>query len=119
MTVTTQQGGGAMLDAAHWMEALIQGPLAVALAILAIAGAGLLMLSGRLAIRRGAAVVAGCFVLFGAPAIARGLFGSAQGIAGTEPASAMTEPTAPAPSLETPPSQPLEADPYAGASVSR
>ena len=69
--------GSSLLAAAQWLEALVQGPLAVTLAVLAVAATGLMMLSGRLAVRRGLVVTLGCFVLFGAPAIARGLFASA------------------------------------------
>lgn len=110
-----------LLAAAHWVESLVQGPAATILAVLAVAATGLMMLTGRLPVRRGLAVTLGCFVLFGAPAIARGIVESAVAIADSEP----TAPTssvafaAPAFSPPPPPAPPANADPYAGASISR
>lgn len=110
--------GGALLAAARWLEALIQGPAATTLAVLAVAATGLMMLNGRLPVRRGLVVALGCFVLFGAPVIARGLFDSAAGLSesGVAQATPMVEdPQPPAP----PPAPPQVADPYAGASIIR
>jgi hypothetical protein len=74
-----------------------------------------MMLSGRLPVRRGLVVTLGCFILFGAPAIARGIMGSATALAGPQPV-VRDDPT-----LSPPPSpiSPAVDDPYAGASVSR
>lgn len=55
---------------ATWLTATLLGELAIGLCVIAVAVIGLLMMSGRLPIRRGAAVVLGCFVLLGAPVIA-------------------------------------------------
>jgi hypothetical protein len=108
------------LAAAQWLEGLVQGPLAVTLAVIAVAATGLMMLNGRLAVRRGLIVTLGCFVLFGAPAIARGLFDSAANIAPSgEPESPLlAESTPPQPS-QPEPAPPQVTDPYAGASVVR
>ena len=112
--------GGALLAAGHWLESLVQGPLATTLAVLAVAATGLMMLSGRLAVRRGLIVTLGCFVLFGAPVISRGLFASATSIAGSSgPAAPLVELTPPALLPEPRPVQPQVSDPYAGASVAR
>jgi len=116
----TASGDGALLGAAHWIEGMMVGPVATSLAVLAIAGTGLMMLNGRIPVRRGLTVALGCFVLFGAPTIARGLFASAASVA--EPGSA-GGPTAEAisaiPFPKSEPDKPQVSDPYAGASVAR
>ena len=53
-----------------WVNAVLIGELAVGLCVMAVAIIGLLMLTGRLPVRKGARVILGCFVLLGAPAIA-------------------------------------------------
>src|SRR3546814_14694750 len=53
--------------------------VATAIAIIAVAAIGLLMLSGRLDLRRGITVIFGCFLLFGASGIAAALTGLAGG----------------------------------------
>ena len=58
---------------ANWIGSIAQGQLVIILGVLAIAGVGLSMLSGGMELRRGMAAVVGCFILFGASAIARGL----------------------------------------------
>lgn len=120
MMVGTGSGSGSsLLVAVQWLEGLVQGPLAVTLAVLAVAATGLMMLSGRLAVRRGLIVTLGCFVLFGAPVIARGLFASATIIAGSnEPLRPVVE-IIPAPLSGPQPAPTRAADPYAGASVQR
>lgn len=112
--------GGALLTAARWMESLVQGPAATTLAVLAVAATGLMMLSGRLPVRRGLVVALGCFVLFGAPTIARGLFAAAGGMPESGVAPAMPIAAAVPPPAYNPPSPPRQAaDPYAGASIIR
>ena len=113
----TLSDGSSLARAAGWVEALVQGPVMTAAAVLAIAGVGFAMLGGRLSVRRGVTVVLGCFIAFGAPAIARGLMGMAQEQA---PVAYVPPPIdASPPSLD--PSAPaaprVDADPYAGASV--
>ena len=82
------------------------------------------MLTGRINLRRGASVVFGCFILFGASSIAGGIpsavaaadLGAAPLPAPYQPpiAAPPTVPTVPA----TPPAKPpVQNDPYAGASV--
>jgi type IV secretory pathway VirB2 component (pilin) len=119
VAVTDPNQGSSLLAAAQWLEGLVQGPLAVALAVIAVAATGLMMLSGRLAIRRGLVATLGCFVLFGAPAIARGFFASATSLAGSNelvvPKFETASPPLPAPQA----GKPQIADPYAGASVDR
>ena len=115
-----QPGGSALVEAVVWMEGLLLGSIAIALATIAIAVVGLLMLQGRLAWRQGARVVVGCFILFGARSIATGLHGlSADAIGGGETrlvASPAPQPP-PAQPLPAPSSSPPPNDPFAGAAV--
>jgi len=100
---------------ADWISGLIFGPLANVIAVIAIAWVGLAMLSGRVDIRRGLAVVLGCFLLFGAKGIADGLRSVAMREAVPMAASAPPPPTfsSPPPSANVPAGY----DPYAGAAV--
>jgi type IV secretory pathway VirB2 component (pilin) len=108
--------GSPVAEGIFWMQSAALGTASTVVAVIAVAAVGLLMLSGRLELRRGLAVVAGCFILFGASAIAAALTGS-----GGE----LKEENRPQPgesnrlrgSLRAP-DQPASAyDPYAGASV--
>lgn len=104
-----------LLAAITWVRVLITGTTATVIATIAVAGVGFVMLQGRLPLRRGAVVVMGCFVIFGANAIAEGLM--AVGKSTTQMTSAIgTEPLPLSPRPVTPP-QPSVYDPYAGASV--
>ena len=67
-----------MADAAQWIEGVLLGEVAVALAIIAVAVVGLLFLTGRLGWSQAARVVLGCAIVFGAPAIVAGLMSSAE-----------------------------------------
>lgn len=89
------------------------GTIATTVAIIAVAWMGMLMLAGRLDIRRGLTTIAGCFVLFGASAIAGGIQGAVGGSG--ELATAYVAPSV-APPVQPPPPR-RNADPYAGASV--
>ena len=62
-----------------WIETVLFGQIAVTLCVLAVAFIGLLMLTGRMPVKRGMMVVIGCFVLLGAPIIAAGVMGAASG----------------------------------------
>lgn len=92
---------------------MLLGQVGTTIAILAMAGVGLAMLQGRMAVRQGTLVVLGCFILFGAPMIAQALAGLARG-ANDPPPIAIAAPPAPI-AIPTPP--PPNPDPYAGASV--
>ncbi len=109
-------GTDTIVAASRWVEGALLGSLATAAAVLAVAGIGFLMLTGRIELRRGATVVLGCFVLFGAAGIARALPGLAygDGTVAVTPAAPVTV-MAPA----APPAVPAVTDPYAGASVPR
>ena len=101
---------GAAVD---WMTGTLLGSVAVSLCVLAVAFVGLMLMSGRLAIRDGLRVAVGCFVLLGAATIAAGLRGAADQASSGQPEAVIVQtaaPTAPAP----PPD-----DGYAGASMRR
>lgn len=105
--------------AAEWIGAVVQGPIMTSVAVLAIAALGFAMLRGRLSVRRGATVVLGCFIAFGAPAIARGLVGLAHDQSVREEPAGQIFVAAPPLRFEPPPTAvpPADGDPYAGASV--
>lgn len=106
--------------AAQWVQGVLLGSLSTTITVIAVATVGLLMLSGRLNLRRGATVIVGCFILFGAASIAQGLLsmGGARETyvapASAPPVIASVDPAliAPAPSAD-------QADPYAGAAFRR
>lgn len=100
-----------IVSAVSWVEQLLLGSVATAIAVIAVAVVGAAMLTGRANWRRGASIVAGCFIIFGASALAGGL-AEPSGVAATTDA------------VETPESVPLAPpqasagyDPYAGAAL--
>lgn len=104
-------------DALAWVEALLTGSLAQAMAIIAFAGIGYAALTGRLSLRVGLRVILGAFILFGAPSIAGALRST-----GGQPAHlVITVPAPPPPKLATQAAREAERqqtiDPYAGASI--
>jgi type IV secretory pathway VirB2 component (pilin) len=108
--------GSALSAATDWLAGLLAGPAAAALCVVAVAIVGITMLSGRLAIRDGARVILGCFILLGAPLLAAEFRGFADDAAGV---AAAAEPSPAAQPLgrvgrELPPA---DYDPYAGASL--
>lgn len=73
-------GSGVVLGAVQWLQGTLLGTVATAAAVIAVALVGLMMLSGRIDWRRGAAVIFGCFILFGAAAIVGGIRSVAEGL---------------------------------------
>ena len=67
------QGSGAISGALAWIQGTLLGSVATAVAVIAVASVGLLMLTGRMNWRFGATVVLGLFILFGAGAIVGGI----------------------------------------------
>ena len=108
---------GAVAAAVQWLDGSLLGTAATMVAVIAMASVGFLCLSGRVDLRRGVQVILGCFILFGAPAIASGILhviGS--GSAGPEAAAALPPPPAGLPAAaKAPPAVPY--DPYAGAAL--
>lgn len=101
--------------ASSWVVGAISGSLATALCVVAVALVGVLMLRGRLAVKDGAMLVVGCFVLFGASTLAAALMSVGED-ASYASARAPIGPAAYAPELPPPP-PPVQYDPYAGASI--
>ena len=109
-------GSSVIVAAIWWLEATLLGTVATTVAIIAIASVGLMMLAGRVNIRYGLTVIAGCFILFGAATIVAGIQASLPG------ADLAAAPYAPPPAVLPPapppiPVPPANNDPYAGASV--
>ena len=72
-------GSGPILAALLWLQGTLMGNVATAVAVMAVAAVGLMMLTGRLNWRMGMTVIIGCFVLFGASAIVAGIRAAAAG----------------------------------------
>ena len=66
-------GSGPILAALNWIQGTLLGNIATAVAVIAVAMVGFLMLSGRMNWRLGATVIIGCFILFGAATIVSGI----------------------------------------------
>jgi type IV secretion system protein VirB2 len=75
------QGSGPIVSALQWLQGTLLGNVATAVAVIAVAMVGFMMLTGRMNWRFGATVVIGCFILFGSAAIVSGIQSSA-GMAG-------------------------------------
>jgi type IV secretion system protein VirB2 len=67
------QGSGPILAALYWMQGTLLGNVATAVAVMAVAAVGFMMLTGRMNWRFGATVIVGCFILFGAASIVAGI----------------------------------------------
>lgn len=107
--------GPVLSSASGWVTAMLLGSAAISLCIVAVAIVGLMLMSGRLAIRDGVRVAVGCFVLLGAPVIASGLRSAADEAAPVGVEQVMTR----APAATPPRIPPSDYDPYAGASLRR
>ncbi|WP_313434828.1 TrbC/VirB2 family protein [Novosphingobium sp.] len=66
-------GSGPIVNALGWLQGTLLGNVATAVAVMAVAAVGFMMLTGRMNWRFGATVIIGCFVLFGAGAIVSGI----------------------------------------------
>lgn len=64
---TTTQSNDPITSALTWMQSILLGPIATTLAVMAVAGVGFMMLTGRMNWRYGATVIIGVFIIFGAP----------------------------------------------------
>lgn len=109
--------------ASEWTQGVLLGSFATAVAVIAVAAFGLLLMTGRLGLRRGLTIVAGCFILSGSNTIAKGILtglaagaGSAQPnvflVVAVEPSSLQSTGRLPVPSTTA-------YDPYAGAAVAQ
>lgn len=73
-------GSSPLIAALDWVQGTLLGNLATTAAVIAVAGVGFLMLTGRMDWRRGLTVVIGCFVIFGAVSIVAGIRSLAGGL---------------------------------------
>lgn len=110
---STAGQGSALVNAAGWIEQLVFGSLATAIAVLGVALVGFMMLQGRVEWRRGMTVCAGCFLVFGARSVAASFLGAAQALPSSDEQAPVPVTPAPVPS----PPAPIAYDPYAGASL--
>lgn len=67
------QGSGPIVSALLWMQGTLLGNVATAVAVMAVAAVGFMMLTGRMNWRFGATVIIGCFILFGSASIVAGI----------------------------------------------
>ncbi|QPC98106.1 MULTISPECIES: TrbC/VirB2 family protein [Qipengyuania] len=72
-------GSGPIVAALGWLQGTLLGNVATAVAVMAVAAVGFMMLTGRLNWRFGATVIIGVFILFGAASIVAGIQGVAAG----------------------------------------
>lgn len=79
MAQVDPQGSGPIVNALGWLQGTLLGNVATAVAVMAVAAVGFMMLTGRLNWRFGATVIIGCFILFGAASIVAGIQGAAGG----------------------------------------
>ncbi len=73
-------GSNPILSAVMWLQGTLLGNVATALAVIAVGATGLMMLTGRIDWRRGAMVILGCFIVFGAAAIVAGIRSISAGV---------------------------------------
>ncbi|CAN5133370.1 TrbC/VirB2 family protein [soil metagenome] len=73
-------GSSPILSAVNWLQGTLLGNVATALAVLAVGATGLMMLTGRIDWKRGATVILGCFIVFGAAAIVAGIQSVSSGV---------------------------------------
>ncbi len=76
---TDPQGSGPIVAALGWLQGTLLGNVATAVAVMAVAAVGFMMLTGRLNWRFGATVIIGVFILFGAGSIVSGIQSAAAG----------------------------------------
>ncbi len=66
-------GSGPIVGAVSWLQGTLLGNVATAIAVIAVAAVGFMMLTGRINWKYGATVVLGLFILFGATSIVAGI----------------------------------------------
>ena len=110
-------GSGAIAAVINWLDGLVLGALASVIATITVASIGFLCLSGRVDVRRAGRVIVGCFIIFGASAIASGIVGALSGSARYEPAQIPPPPRAIAVTIPAHLPANTVYDPYAGAAL--
>jgi type IV secretory pathway VirB2 component (pilin) len=104
-------------SAVYWIQGALMAEVASIIAVIAVASVGLLLLSGRLDLRRGMQAVFGCFVLFGASSIASGIMQAMSATAPVIETSSAQQVVPDAPSIPPISQNNVSYDPYAGAAV--
>jgi type IV secretory pathway VirB2 component (pilin) len=66
-------GSGPIVNAVGWIRDTLLGNVATAIAVIAVAMVGFMMLTGRMNWKMGATVILGVFILFGAATIVAGI----------------------------------------------
>jgi hypothetical protein len=106
------------VSAIGWLEGTLLGTLATIAAAIAVAVVGLIMLTGRMDVRRSVRVILGCFIIFGASTIASGLVAAMSSSSGDPGSDSVEQPVLAPPAPVVPVnSVPAVSDPYAGAAV--
>lgn len=100
-----------------WIEGTVLGTVATAVAVVAVAWVGFLMLSGRIDVRRAAHVIFGSFVIFGASTIAVGFQAAIFGMHEAPVEQVDVAPLPPAYPAAPAGAAPSAYDPYAGAGL--
>ncbi|MGH8026077.1 MAG: TrbC/VirB2 family protein [Pseudoxanthomonas sp.] len=72
-TAADPAGSGPIVSALKWVQDTLLGNVATAVAVIAVAMVGFMMLTGRINWRIGGTVILGCFILFGATTIVAGI----------------------------------------------
>ena len=121
MTSIDPAGTNALTAPGDWLQGALLGMIATAVAIIAVASIGIMMLTGRIDFRRAAQAIFGCFIIFGASTIASGILRAVEGDvpgANAAPVVPPAPPALPQPQAAGPPSA-APFDPYAGAGLPR
>lgn len=116
MPLSEPTGAQPLLYAVRWVESTLLGSTAIAVATLAVAALGFLMLNGRVPFRRAATVIVGGFILLGSTTLANGIMAITDVNGSGKALTIRAEEDAPAPP-SLPPPQSQVYDPYAGAAV--
>ena len=104
---------GPLLGAVEWIGAVLLGPMATIVAVVAVASVGFFMLAGHLPARRAVSVIIGCFIIFSASGVAAGLLATTSGDSRGLTEAATTSHPAYTPMIP----KPQAYDPYSGAAV--
>jgi type IV secretory pathway VirB2 component (pilin) len=110
-----------VISAVQWLQGTLLGTVATTAAVIAVASMGMMLLTGRVDLRRGASIVIGCFILFGASSVVAGFRSYAIASDQFAPVPMISPPAVESISLRTSIDaanrSPTITDPYAGASV--
>lgn len=117
--IYSQSGGpDVFASAVNWLSGTLLGTVATAAAVMAVAAVGIVMLTGRMDVRRSVQVILGCFIIFGAATLANGIIAAVSLSSGGSDQNPPVEQVVSAPAPTVPVnSVRAVSDPYAGAAV--